>query len=175
MGYHLNRLDEPVLIAVSKTMVTDFGIHHRLESCDRLIDTIPMITSTFVWFQVGFPISLWISILKRTRLTACSVGITLMTPFSWQGENHCWQSFTFVIDRTLEGCDHECIQKSTLESCNYYLFLRTLRFWAASNNSNRCHKNGDLTFFPLLSSLQKRKCSYLGPPNSEIVKNQDDA
>ena len=33
MGYCLNRLDESVLIAVSKPLLTEFGIHHRLESC----------------------------------------------------------------------------------------------------------------------------------------------
>ena len=36
MGYRLNRLDEPVFIAVSKPLLTEFGIHHRLESCDLL-------------------------------------------------------------------------------------------------------------------------------------------
>ena len=30
MGY---RLDEPFLIAVSKPLLTEFGIHQRLESC----------------------------------------------------------------------------------------------------------------------------------------------
>ena len=34
MGYRLNRLDEPVLMAVPKPMQTEFGIHHRLESCE---------------------------------------------------------------------------------------------------------------------------------------------
>ena len=34
VGYHLNRLDEPVFMAVSKPMQTEFGIHHRLESCE---------------------------------------------------------------------------------------------------------------------------------------------
>ena len=33
MGYHLNRLDKPVFMAVSKPLLTEFGIHHRLESC----------------------------------------------------------------------------------------------------------------------------------------------
>ena len=33
MGYRLNRLDEPVFMAVSKPMQTEFGIHHILESC----------------------------------------------------------------------------------------------------------------------------------------------
>ena len=33
VGYRLNRLDEPVFIAVSKPLLTDFGIHHILESC----------------------------------------------------------------------------------------------------------------------------------------------
>ena len=34
MGYRLNRLDEPVLMAVPKPMLTEFGIHYRLESCE---------------------------------------------------------------------------------------------------------------------------------------------
>ena len=33
MGYRLNRLDEPVFVAVSKHLLTEFGINHRLESC----------------------------------------------------------------------------------------------------------------------------------------------
>ena len=34
-GYRLNRLDEPVFIAVSKPLLNEFefGIHLRLESC----------------------------------------------------------------------------------------------------------------------------------------------
>ena len=35
MGYRLNRLDEPCFVAVSKPLLTEFGFHHRLESCDR--------------------------------------------------------------------------------------------------------------------------------------------
>ena len=31
MGYRLNRLDEPVFMAVPKPMLTEFGIHYRLE------------------------------------------------------------------------------------------------------------------------------------------------
>ena len=34
MGHLLYRLDEPVLIAVSKPLLTEFGIHHRLENCE---------------------------------------------------------------------------------------------------------------------------------------------
>ena len=33
VGYRLNRLDEPVLMAVPKPMQTEFDIHHRLVSC----------------------------------------------------------------------------------------------------------------------------------------------
>ena len=36
MGYRLNRLHEPVFMAVSKPLLTEFGIHHRLESCEGL-------------------------------------------------------------------------------------------------------------------------------------------
>ena len=33
MGYRLNCLDEPVFMAVTIPLLTDLGIHHRLESC----------------------------------------------------------------------------------------------------------------------------------------------
>ena len=33
MGYHLNCHDVPGFKAVSKPLLTEFGIHHRLESC----------------------------------------------------------------------------------------------------------------------------------------------
>ena len=33
MGYCLNCLDEPVFMAGPKLMLTEFGIHHKLESC----------------------------------------------------------------------------------------------------------------------------------------------
>ena len=36
MGYRLNRLDEPVFMAVPKPLQTEFGIHYRLESCALL-------------------------------------------------------------------------------------------------------------------------------------------
>ena len=36
MGYRLNRLDEPVFIEVSKPLLTEFGIHYRLESCGAI-------------------------------------------------------------------------------------------------------------------------------------------
>ena len=35
MGYHLNRPDEPVVMAGPKPMRTEFGIYHRLESCGK--------------------------------------------------------------------------------------------------------------------------------------------
>ena len=36
MGYRLNRLDEPIFMAVPNLMLTDFDIHYRLESCESL-------------------------------------------------------------------------------------------------------------------------------------------
>ena len=33
MGYRLNRLIELVFIALPKLLLTEFGIHYRLESC----------------------------------------------------------------------------------------------------------------------------------------------
>ena len=36
MGYRLNRVDEPVFIAMSEPLLTEFDIHHTLESCGIL-------------------------------------------------------------------------------------------------------------------------------------------
>ena len=41
MGYRLNRITEPVFIAVSKLLLTEFGIHYRLESCGGDISHFP--------------------------------------------------------------------------------------------------------------------------------------
>ena len=43
MGYRLNRLDEPVFMAVTKPLLTEFGIHHRLESCGRFFAAVFLI------------------------------------------------------------------------------------------------------------------------------------
>ena len=39
MGYCLNCLDEPIFMAVPKPMLTEFGIHYRLESCASFMET----------------------------------------------------------------------------------------------------------------------------------------
>ena len=36
MGYRLNRLDELVFMAMSKPLLTEFGIHHSLGSCGTI-------------------------------------------------------------------------------------------------------------------------------------------
>ena len=43
MGYGLNRLHEPICMAVPKPLLTEFGIHHRLESCGTQVN--PRVTS----------------------------------------------------------------------------------------------------------------------------------
>ena len=37
VGYRLNCFDKPVLMAVSKPLLTEFGIHLRLESSDHVL------------------------------------------------------------------------------------------------------------------------------------------
>ena len=46
MGYHLNRLDKLVFIAVSKPLETGFGIHHRLESCESGLSLVHLCINT---------------------------------------------------------------------------------------------------------------------------------
>ena len=64
MGYRLNRLDEPVLIALSKSLLTEFGIHHRLESCgpfgqtQKLFDRISILISTMTFEKNSYELEL---------------------------------------------------------------------------------------------------------------------
>ena len=41
----MNRLDELVLIAVSKPLLTEFGIHHMLENCEALLCRLHVMTA----------------------------------------------------------------------------------------------------------------------------------
>ena len=55
MGYRLNRLDEPVFMAVPKIMLTEFGIHYRLESCVgscRTMIRVPHILEGGIYFPL---------------------------------------------------------------------------------------------------------------------------
>ena len=40
MGYRLNRLDEPIFMAVPKPMLTEFSIRYILESCEALLERV---------------------------------------------------------------------------------------------------------------------------------------
>ena len=50
MGYRLNRLDEPIFMAVPKPMLTEFGIHYILESC---VETIKMVVLALLLLSEG--------------------------------------------------------------------------------------------------------------------------
>ena len=53
MGYHLNRLDEPVFMAGPKPMLTEFGIHHRLESCGLITILFALLSDILVTLDVA--------------------------------------------------------------------------------------------------------------------------
>ena len=40
MGCRLNRLDEPIFMVVPKPILTEFGIHPKLESCVELFHSV---------------------------------------------------------------------------------------------------------------------------------------
>ena len=55
-GYRLNRLDEPVFMAVPKSILTEFDIHYRLESCvGQLIHRLPKMQTSF-WLLETRPV-----------------------------------------------------------------------------------------------------------------------
>ena len=67
MGYRLNHLDEPVFIAVSKPLLTEFGIHHRFESCGYNRAIIKITIDILLHFQI-------------IRLNSCLRMTALQTP-----------------------------------------------------------------------------------------------
>ena len=66
MGYRLNRLDEPVFMAVPKPMLTELGIHYRLESCD--------------WFKINNSLERYLSQEQLIFFFFCKV-IDMCLPF----------------------------------------------------------------------------------------------
>ena len=54
MGYQLIRLEEPVSKAVPKPLVTEFGIHCRLESCVRCMHFLSIIPMYSIVIRVRY-------------------------------------------------------------------------------------------------------------------------
>ena len=72
MGYHLNRLDEPVFMAGPKPMRTEFGIHLRLESCvlhEQQIGVISMYVTPYKQGGLKISPSFVTSFFRRRSLT----------------------------------------------------------------------------------------------------------
>ena len=67
MAYRLNCLDEPVFMAVSKPMQTEFGIHHRLESCGVFWNNYSDLVNMFIIKKS----------IKRSNLTTCELSVEL--------------------------------------------------------------------------------------------------
>ena len=75
MGYRLNRLDEPIFTAVSKPLLTEFGIHHILESC--VPTTIACIVQHPIFGQCEMNITSVISVSGFVCGIVCLGGGTL--------------------------------------------------------------------------------------------------
>ena len=76
MGYCLNRLDEPVFIELSKPLLTEFGIHYRLESCGGRFETeIVALYLPVLHFSANFLIGV-VDVIAgelRVRVNPCPV------------------------------------------------------------------------------------------------------
>ena len=76
----MNRLDEPVFMAVSKPLLTEFGIHYRLESCEVV------------------PVSLW-QVHAATTVVAGLRGTLVNVDFAvWSGESSRAEALGPVVD-----------------------------------------------------------------------------
>ena len=58
MGYHLNRIDESVFMAVSKPLLTEFGIHLRLESSCAVNQNLYMFVLSLLVLELFSPVVL---------------------------------------------------------------------------------------------------------------------
>ena len=85
MRYRFNRLDESVYTAVSKPLLTEFGIHHRLESCVGFLPTVcPKLFGTPKMYQNGPQMSNYCAQLPpHTRLYIHGRPQILKSPYGY--------------------------------------------------------------------------------------------
>ena len=93
MGYRLNLLEEPVFMAVPKPMLTEFGIHYRLESCDS--------QSRFAVFEVVLGLKGPSAAYLMVSLFLCSSGS------SARGEARTLQGGRVTAQKALQGSKAE--------------------------------------------------------------------
>ena len=116
----MNRLDEPVLVAVPKPMQTEFGIHYRLESCGLHILGRNYHCLKFL-FEANLP----------------NVSCPL---------NHAWLALFYSLQRKYESSTRAFFQHSKIEEGGKY-FKRLLGSFETNKNVLRkgCRKRLCLT------------------------------
>ena len=79
MGYHLNGLDKPVFMAVPKPLLTEFGIHYRLESFSPvLVIFIRHQPGQLGVQRFGFFLETWDHLPLPSQLVQVSLGLLLV-------------------------------------------------------------------------------------------------
>ena len=120
MGYRLNRLDETVSIAVSNPLLTEFGIHLRLESCERALPLHQRKTKHFIaklllqpftfykpfWKVCVSTITVIACILKLIKLKNIAFTIFLLSCF----QN--WPSVSNQVCSLFEAIKKHCSKQS---------------------------------------------------------------
>ena len=113
MGYCLNRLDEPIFIAVTKPLLTKFAIHHRLESCELCYIALKLAKNQLKQLKVRildvhfFPIfvkskSKAHNLLSHHEILIDISHIRLVEPGTtgWglaKMDEHCWKSLSHPV------------------------------------------------------------------------------
>ena len=152
MGYRLNRLDEAVFVTVSKPMQTEFGIHHWLESCVRLL----LVTAAAHTLHVCH---LWgcfcINVFSETYAMQCNQDTIIIfckisdpvknMPGIMPLQNNLWSGLCYDFSLCLRTC-----------AIRMYTYIRWLGGWGVWRKKGMlCSRNENITW-------QKVKLPMLG-------------
>ena len=83
MGYRLNRLVEPVFMAVPKPMLTDVGIHYRLESYALLWQPVPDFLARHFVSSLGRTDKIFLNLLYFPVAVVCTKEILRSCTMFW--------------------------------------------------------------------------------------------
>ena len=113
----MNRLDEPVLMAVPKPMRTEFGIHQRLESCVQ-----------YTRMKYSFTYPEWCDMEGsfRCRVCRCRLYTTLQSIINAKlGQHRFWHCHENGLIKTIQMIPHNLYVSFKLASlyCGLRLIL----------------------------------------------------
>ena len=136
MRYHLNCLDEPISIAVTKPLLTEFGVHLRLESCglvfcisglsvyaSLVLEVFWVFSSLFPYCDGGNSLNILLSTVLFSEKYHHLEMLSFVSTYSWSYMLQCKKNYCVI-----------CHQRQFQAEKDYNLDFFVSRFAAVCRN-----------------------------------------